>query len=340
VGSAILTIITTIVGFSSAVGIYSIIGHHQLLCMIPILPISFPAKINNFVTGFEYFMFSANFLFIEDSFNWSKDFIDTTKGQVNWYLHDIGVEFESTLINISTILKIVMLIASIHLTYMVVYKSCIKNRIPDQSRINNVHDYISTLFTYNIYVRFYMSVFMTLVLSICFELDEFSTSTSSLFITIVIGLFVIATVVGFTIHWLKSDLTNEEVKATKVKELYTDIKPSKIASANRIFELIRIIILSCIIAFGHHTNSKIASSMFILVTGVFLLYFIIFRPYKNLKENILQTIDELSLIVLLLVSVITEYTSDWGTAQESMYIGIVIGTSFIILVITTGTFTI
>lgn len=133
---------------------------------MPILPFNFPAKINNFVTGFEYFMFSQNFLFIEDSFNWSKSFINFDEEQNNWYLHDIGIQFESTFVNVGTIIKIVLLLVLIDLIYMFVYKTWIKSRVTSESKLKKLHDYFISLFHYNIYIRVYMSVFMTLVLSI------------------------------------------------------------------------------------------------------------------------------------------------------------------------------
>jgi hypothetical protein len=288
VGSAILTVISTAVNFGSSMGIWSIIGHHQLLCLIPILQITFPVKINNFVTGFEYFMFSQNFLFFEDSFEISKDFIDVDKAQENWYLHDIGVEFESTLINVNTILKVLLLLVLVNLVYMLAYKTCIKKRITEESKMKKVHDYFISLFHYNIYLRVYMSVFMTLVLSLCFELNEFNTSTSSLFITIVLGVLVIVSLILFIIHWLKSNFVDEEQHPKKAKELYKDMKPSKIAAAYTIFELIRIVLLSCIIAFGHHIGSEASTSLFIIVTSLFFVYFVVFRPFTGAKENILQ----------------------------------------------------
>jgi hypothetical protein len=294
---------------------------------MPILPITFPGKINNFVTGFEYFMFSQNFLFVEDSFNWFKDIVDIDKGQMNYYLYDIGAKYESTLINISTILKLVLLILLLNLIYMLIYNLLVKNRITDDSKIKKVHDYVSSILHYNIYVRIYMSIFMILVLSIFFEIDKFNTSTSSLFISIAFGVMVVLSVIFFTIHWVCSNFNDEELKPQKVKELYIDVKPKKLASVYKILELIRIVILSCIVAFGQRTNSKTVVSLFIGITGLFCLYFIIFRPFNGAKENILQTIDETILIVLLLISSIIEFFSSWNTTKESIYIGIVIGTN-------------
>lgn len=183
--SLIVTIFMAVTDFGSILGAWSIISHHQLLCLIPILKINLPIKLNNFTLGFKWFMFSQNFFLIEDIWDWNSNIIDIESKQKNWYLENIGVQYESTVINMVTIVTMVFLLFWYDIISSLVKRLFLKSRnIIDEQTHGAEGNKIK--WHYNLYIRIYKSVFMVMVLSLTFEVYEFNPNSASLYLQVLL----------------------------------------------------------------------------------------------------------------------------------------------------------
>ena len=77
---------------------------------------------------------------------------------------------------------------------------------------------------YNLYIRIYVSVFMMLILSVLFELSEFNPNSASLYMTGIIAVTVIFTIIFGFIHRRKVKIEDDKLKSRYFEELYNGVK--------------------------------------------------------------------------------------------------------------------
>ena len=117
-----MNLVTSIINFSSAQSMVSIINMIQILILLPLTGAYIPLIIIQYFLGMQVCLFNFDFVSIE-SFRESKFVVNyVSYEQTNSYLYLIGLESESSAINLLNIFGLFLFLPPFHIIVWIIYK--------------------------------------------------------------------------------------------------------------------------------------------------------------------------------------------------------------------------
>ena len=128
-------------------------------------------------------------------------------------------------------------------------------------------------------------------------------------------------------HWLPMKEDDQIESEKHFSQLYDGLKPKFILRSYSFIMLLRRLIYICIVLF---------SQIYIILTVLFLFLIqiaylttiIVLRPYKTIKNNAIDMINEIVYIVCIGLLFYYNKASHWNKTVESVFIYLFLGSTF------------
>lgn len=151
------------------------------------------------------------------------------------------------------------------------------------------------IFTFGIYIRFYLEAYQNMLLSSVQEIKVFNAESVDQIVSLVWAFFIVTLCLTFLIFvfikWLKSRNQEKSTKHSYFDSIFSGLRDSWFA---RLYLLLNFGRRSLLIVIGimdfHNTISKIIT--FWLVQLLYLITLFILKPFETKKENAIELINE------------------------------------------------
>lgn len=178
---------------------------------------------------------------------------------------------------------------------------------------------IIDFFSLTVYVRFVMEAYLMLCLSTVSELSHFNTSCGKKISLIICILFAIIVVFILIFVFYRGNINYELQDKSKFRELYWGIWDSRWSRLNIfLFLLVRILGVVIVILL------EMKPILFTCLFACYLIYMLIIRPYKAIKDNIGETSCLISICICSFLLIFLDSKDHWNTTLEYVYIAILI----------------
>ena len=173
------------------------------------------------------------------------------------------------------------------------------------------------------------------------ELSQFdSAKDHKISYALAVLLFVsLLTFLLIPIHYFKYK-QDGTIKTKYLSEIYDGFKDNTASKLFIFIFLLKRFLMACVIVFMRNVNIWARVILFALIQITVLIYSIIVRPFKKVKENLIEILNEVTFTLLCLVIVVCNDESRWFNDLDNILIfflmsvgvliGIIIGVDLII----------
>ena len=174
-----------------------------------------------------------------------------------------------------------------------------------------------------------------MLLSCTSEIKRFNTSSLSSIISLIFSFVFAFICVWFItisfLSWTKYEVSENVPENYPFKEFFNGIALKSSAKLYSTLFLLRRMTLVSLLIFGSSLNNIYLVAPMIVCQTVYLILVVAIRPFKEVKNNVIEISNEW--FYLILVSILAYYneTSRWSQSIQSVYLGIIIMNSVTII---------
>ncbi|CAI2361785.1 unnamed protein product [Moneuplotes crassus] len=311
------------------------INQYQLLISTPTLETGMPDELLAFLDEFSFFTFNFEFL---DSWKWPVsegiveefDFPQPANG-----LKLIGYESGSIIVNQYNFSKVVVVVLLVHAVFVVLY-CALKKKCQESWGFQKISEFLGKLFVFGAYVRIAIEGFLYVLINSLSEIRENATDIKEGFSY---AVAIVVTVVCLSIpglmlwHYLRYRNEEEFPKKSKFSEFYSGFKSGWLAKPYHLYFFIRRALSACIIVFLRPAPVLVRLILFDIVQLCGLLYAIIVRPYKHLRNNIMEILNETLFLIFCILITILNKEQDWSSSLANIVLIVIMTNGLIIALI-------
>ena len=252
----------------------------------------------------------------------------------NEELSYFGINSGSSFVNNFSLICIVLILIVIHILFLFVnwlWKSSMRPREKLAKWIGITTQY----FAFSLYIRVMYEVNVFMLLSSFSELSGGNTSNPSRIYSLIISFTFAWICIWFIslslINWIKSKDNKNKENCIRLKEFFSGIKDEKYSRLYPTLMLIRRLIFIVWLILGKSLSSIILICPMIVVQVAYLVNLVFIKPYKLVKDNIIEITNEW--FYCLLVGLLSYFNSKerWNSVSEDIYFGIILGNSISII---------
>ena len=144
--------------------------------------------------------------------------------------------------------------------------------------------------------------------------------------------FCVAIVVFHIFHWLQTRKSDKIESEKYFSQLYDGLKPKFVSRSYSIIMLIRRIIFIYIALFSQIDALYTVLILFI-IQFLYLTTMIVLRSYEEIKDNLIDIINETVYIVCISLLFHYNKASRWTKAVESAFIYLLLSSTFVAMII-------
>ena len=299
------------------------------------LPSFMPQFIANFIAKLSYCIFNFDFLYDYVSLNLINVQFSFSYSQPSFYIDLMNITSGSTLVNIQGNLMTLLHILILHCIVMIMhYFIRHKQSLPWYLRwIRNLKEFM----TFGVYIQFVTSSCLLVCLISSTEIMRFDHSeviyTISLCFAFVVMMMLLVYFLFVVCKWHEYRDNSKFIHIKYTKQLFDSIRETKEARTFIIKYLFQRIIFCLIAVLWTSTNTYSKLSVYSCFQLVFFIYTLLLRPFNNVKDNLLEIVNEVHYAVLTFLLLFMNNESDWSQTMEIAYIAIIISNSIIVCLI-------
>ena len=329
-------LITALWSSSSPQSSLTMLNAVQLILLLPLIGAYLSPNVLDFIRGMKACLLNFDFMPANPIHIGNVDNL-VDFDQQNPYLYLIGLESGSSVINIASVSGISLTMPLIHVISATLY--CIIKKKFSEKKCT--HLFIRKVFrglTFGAYIRFLYQVYIFLVLASVSEIYMYSGSSvnrrRSIGVAYFVAVFCVAFICTSVWQFFKSLNDNNLNKMYYFIEFFSGIKGTRKARIYALMFLLRRTVLCCIVLLLHDVMSlTVLNSTFVLFQVCYLWFSVFFKPFSEIKDNILEMMNEV-FYTLLWSSLIYFQTQDkWSQVFENIYIGLMMLNNWIFALI-------
>ena len=202
---------------------------------------------------------------------------------------------------------------------------------------NKCTEKVYQFFAFSLYVRIFLETYIFLLLSSFSELYHWNTSNTSNIISLFIAsiwawIWVIFVALSL-ISWHTNKYRENLDIYIPLKELYSGIRNAKASMLYSTFLLTRRLIFVILLVYGETFSNIILIYPMIILQIAYLVQLLIVRPFKEVKNNIIEITNEWFYLLLILLLSYYNTKERWKSVMENAYLWIILGNSIVIIII-------
>jgi len=259
----------------------------------------------------------------------------------NVELELIGIETGSSLFNWISFLSLMLIFLILNiLVWLLPNITLEENSYKWTKIIKYIIVKLNDFFTFTIYIRTFMESYQFLLLSNISNLRDYDMSTapqiaSLSFSSVILILWILFLVASFLMS-LKTNKKSRIKKRLKWGEFLSGVKDNKIAKIYwflallRRFLMVAWLLLSKSLEFGGYVDAL----LFIQIP--YFIFFIIVRPFDEVKNNVIEGTNELFLIVIISYMCHFNAKPKWTGSATQTFVYVILGNTIVVMVILIG----
>ena len=250
-----------------------------------------------------------------------------------------GINSGSTFANNFSLICIVLILIAIHSLFLLIHRLLI-HKVKSKKKWVKCLEITYQFFAFSLYIRVVFEANVFLLLSSLSELYNWDTSSSSKIISLFFAFvggwiclsFISLSMINYSLHKDTKTMDNY----IPMKEFFSGINDKRMSRLYPTILFLRRILFVGWLIFGRSMNSFTLVCLMIVIQLAYLINLVIVRPYKQIKDNIIELTNEW--FYFILVSLLSYFNSKdrWESPIEDIYFGIIIGNSMIIIAILIG----
>ena len=339
--SVSLVVVLNVLSISSTAAIWSMINQVQLLFLLLLTQGFIPDAVQTVISGPDFAVNpfeSISFLKTNNYGSWTDKFsFDLNNSSLGFF----NIESISTIYNMVSFFTTLAYAASVHLFFYLLRKIASKWTSDGKwaRLLKRIINKAIEVMTFGYYIRLLMEMTEYIVLSAFNEVYVFNTGQG---LQIFSAVFALLAVIGSAI-WIIlllalsfSSYEITEEKHNKLEELFEGMKIEKkfrifswIIMIRRFFFILFLVTLETI-------PSRGLIGILVPLEISYIVYLVVFRPYKEIKVNAIEIVNEISFLILLSALLIYNSSSDWTLTFAYIYIQVIVITNIINFLIVFG----
>ena len=326
---------------ASTASLWSMVNQVQILFLLLLTQGFIPDAIQTVISGPDFAVNpfeSISFLQTNNYGSWT----DKLKFNLNESsLAALNIESISTIYNLISFFATLAYAAFVHFTFYML-KIIVNKSKYDGKWARLVKGLLTKAFeimTFGYYIRLLMEMNEYIVVSSINEVYVFNTGET---LQILSAIFALLAMIG-SVVWIAIcialSLSSYEIVEGEHNKLEEFFEGMKLQKRFRVFTAILMIRRFLFILFWvtlASAPSRAIIGLLVPIEVAFIVYAIIFKPFQEVKANIIQIVNEVSFFILLSALLVYNTSTDWTVTFSYIYMQIIIITNIINFVIVLG----
>ena len=335
------SLVSSLISCSSISWFWSMMNQLQFFFLLLLTRSHFPSSIVETIKGADLAINPPLIFHFQDAEGYKLLFQGIFFKQSDPTYKLLNIESESTIYNIFPLLIMIALISLIimvvNLLFWLLSKWNIHGVWPKiASVIEFLKNIVIKVIKLNIYIRLIMIMSLYILVSITNEVNNFNSSNpwrivSLIFIIWLMLFFISKMILVFSLSVTYRGVPNNNYEV--FEEFYSGIKNERKSRLFSSIHLIRKIYYVIILVIYPSIDTWPMISMIVLYQLAYFAFLVYIRPYKEIKWNIVEIINELIFLSLLVTHFFVKSEQDWSTTITSIYSTLIVTNIIIIFVI-------
>ena len=324
---------------SAPQGLWMTMDQFQLILLLLLAKANIPQKVVDYLSGMKDTTWSFNLIPFKDIPGISKLIESLDFLLDNNDLKYFGLFSGSFLVNNFSFIWIILIITLFQFFVIPTYLIWSKKSKPDTKKYKIVSR-IYQLFALSIYIRLWMETNQFLMMSSLYQIYSWSFINYRHFISFALSLFwivfVIFLIIVSMIQWRRLMNGYSENKHHYFKEFLSSIKDKPWTRIYTSWMMTRRLLLVSLLILGSSLKSIYIVSTMTVLQIIYLTIVLILRPFKEFKNNLINSLNEVYYLVLILMLVYFNIPERWTDTIATIYMYLVMSNSATIILILTG----
>ena len=244
--------------------------------------------------------------------------------QTNKYIYEIGLESESTFVNIFSLLIVLLCVGIFHIAIIWMYILMKPFKEVERSKLRKVFLMVFRIFTFDLYLRIGICCFLFIILSSMLETYYATTKIASIVFSalMLFGMIVFFAFCLFQWYAIRKDPTKRN--KSMFRNLFTGQSDNISSGLFIIFEQVRVAGLLICVSYFNSMPFIPRCILFTVCQSLFLTIIVIQRPFIRVAANIMKILNETTYLILSVFLNFLETKDRWNTTLEKIYLYLMI----------------
>lgn len=286
--------ISVLMSAGSSQSIFSAMNLIQLMLLFPLLRFYLPELVIEFYKGLEWTMMSFDFISVQNVPYISKIWNYFENKQKDEYLGFVGIEHQSSLLNLFQWILILLIVISLHIFIALIHWEVRQDENPGW--ISKLVKKFFRMFTFEIYIRTVVEIMMIASISSFSEIYALNSENRMKLVSLIFAFVIVAVLFGiivfnFIIYW-KHRESSKETMTIMFGEYFNGLKINHCAKLYTFFETSRKFALCLLLILLQNYDKFIKLGFLIFIQLQFTLFVIIVKPFNQTRDNIREILNE------------------------------------------------
>ena len=263
---------------------------------------------------------------------------------VNLSLEPLGINYGSTLANIYPIL--VFIVFMIILTFSIFIIKLIFSKFRENQRWSCmtkttfwIADRLYRILTFGFFIRNTLELSQFILISSINEIYESNIEDSYRLISFVFSILMVlifVIMIGLIQYLTFSSYSLNENEHNKLEEFFRGLQfDGKHKFYTTVLLLRRLIFIVLLITWVS-ISSKVLVAILSFIQVGYVIYLSYIRPYKDLKGNVIQILNEFYFLFLIVYLIAINTENEWSILKENIYLYVLVSNSLVVFIIVLG----
>ena len=327
---------------SSIASLWSMINQSQMFFLLILTRAFIPDEILAEITGSSFALNPTMYIPFK-RIGIYRTFIENFNfGLSNSLLDPLGFKSDSIVYNNASSFILILIVSMTHLAIYLLNKLLLNCRTDGRwswliKIIVRIVKKIYEVLTFGYYIRFALELNQIVLISSNSEIYLFSTSSGLKIVSLIISfimLFLWLVFIAIPIYLTFASYKLDESQHNKLWDFFVGLKPQKRFRSYLALLLLRRLVFVVFLINMVSLNSKILIEILLVIQIIYLVCLIILRPFKEIKANIIEIMNEIYFFLLFGSLIYLNDESDWNLHNTLVYMWVLASNSMSIFIIT------
>ena len=340
----VVSVISIMLNVSSGSSIWLLIDEVQLLFLLLLTRAYIPDDVKLVITGLK-FALNPPFYFPFNTMSAYNTIINNFNFELsNYSLSYVGVSSDSSVYNTAPFFVSLLIVIFCHLAVIVFIKLLRKCKTDWKwgwlvKIMIWIIEKIYNLLSFSYYIRVALEVNQFLLICSVYEIYIFNTSQPFRVVSFAFAILILISwifILALAINLSMSAYTVNEGKHNKLGEFFKGLKSPRKFKFYTWMLILRRTIFAVLLVTWISLSSRLLIGLLVLLQLVYLVYVCYLRPYRELKDNLTEIMNEAYFLLLLSSLVYLNEERYWSSTVTSIYMWGVCSNSMAALLISIG----
>ena len=323
----IVSVITSMLNVSSSSNFWLLIDIVQLFFLLLLTRAYIPDDVKLVITGLK-FALNPPFYFSFNTMSSFKTVIDNFNFELsNNSLSYVGVSSDSSVYNTAPFFVTMLIVIVCHLVVIVFMKLLAKCKTDWKwgwlvKIMIRITEKIYNLLSFSYYIRAVLLINQYLLICSMYEIYSFNSSQPLRVVSFAFAIMILISwifILALAIYLSMSAYTVNEGKHNKLGEFFNGLKMHRKFKFYMCMLILRRAIFVVLLVTWISLSSRLLIGLLVLLQLIYLVYVCYLRPFRELKDNLPEIMNEAYFLVLLSSLVYLNEERYWSSAVTSIY---------------------